>query len=1157
MDPGPRQTRHEAKHHLPAAPSWVFLGVILVTALILLFPPDVGQIYSPDSLPPDALKPPALLPYPVGLPNVSARCPNKCQYEECVRWVPGPSEECPNPGKGGGCCLEYKTKCDPNCTESDRPPSISGNVTCGQSGQNGWCVNNAQLVLTATDPQGYAVTIGGDLNGAPFSCGASCTLDLPVGTGTAHYTATAATSGMSSPPDSKPWAYDPELPAPKINLSGTQGTNGWYISTVDVQATGTDAISGIAGASISVDGGAERSSATLSDGVHTVKAIAIDNAGNISDPKYVTIPIDATNPVLDMSAAGAPGANGWYVSNVQASASASDVTSGINAFEVTVDGGPWTDYTSPITFSDGQHTVQFKATDNASNVTTSPLQTHKIDIVAPVITPTVTGTTGTDGWYTSAVQVSATATDTTSGMDAFEASVDGGLWTTYGAPLSLSNGRHSVQFRAADAAGNSSQVTQSVSVDTAGPVIDLPASWTLGRTIEYRVTDAQSGLASVRVVIEDQNERYAKVAWNEDVSGASFDGEIDWNGKFKDGTVAPPGTYLAWVKAWDKAGNETMKLGKVNVPAPFFSFFLPPPVVPSATPSPTAVPTATAKPTATKQAALPVLLPAKQAIVVTSFSAGGVGNSQPAPNPIQTNLPLVSAAIAAMTAAAYTASQKQTAQAESQKDDKPSHMSYRQIAKAYAAAKSNFNAALKNTQAEGLSDAEAQRLKAQVKQTGRIGGALASLNNQVNQIREKKTQNQFDNWLRPGKNPPPGMQDVTEAGRLAAYQQTDQYKSYAASMQAWEQQKAYDNYRKGEREPESVDVPSLGASKVEPQNAKPATTQTKTNSSFGSWLQDKVTQLAFANPIVQWGEKNKTVARTLVSIYTPIADSLQSIGDPNRNPRMAAGSQQMWDGINAWQGILGMRDDAQKYTVEAVKEGRWSDAWNGAKALVKQNLEMAKYTAIATGMTVWGIVTTPVRIFTHDIPEFYNAGKERAEGKDRFWDVLLTGTNLAGDVSATYAMAKPFGLVDAVNTKLSKFFSESPVSTQFGDVYTGVRQVSSYLQESGVPRAFRKQILSSFNTETIRVRVAGPSEYGIRYYDNVNAYPKGRYLFDTFPASRASLAMDPTWNQMTNFRQWQIRPGTVIIEGEATSQGSYLPGGQIQKFILSLEDLIP
>jgi RHS repeat-associated protein len=132
----------------------------------------------------------------------------------------------------------------------------------------------------------------------------------------------------------------------------------------------------------------------------------------------------------------------------------------------------------------------------------------------------------------------------------------------------------------------------------------------------------------------------------------------------------------------------------------------------------------------------------------------------------------------------------------------------------------------------------------------------------------------------------------------------------------------------------------------------------------------------------------------------------------------------------------------------------------------------------------------------------------------------------------------------------------NPVANAFVDPYQGVRDASRYLRAQGVPRARRQQILQSFVVETVKVRPAGAHEFGIRYYDNLKAFEKGSYLFETFPASRESLALPPEWNRMIHFKQWRIRPGTVIIEGRAAPQGRY-PGGQLQKFILDPEDLLP
>ncbi|MBI4661066.1 MAG: RHS repeat-associated core domain-containing protein, partial [Verrucomicrobia bacterium] len=128
---------------------------------------------------------------------------------------------------------------------------------------------------------------------------------------------------------------------------------------------------------------------------------------------------------------------------------------------------------------------------------------------------------------------------------------------------------------------------------------------------------------------------------------------------------------------------------------------------------------------------------------------------------------------------------------------------------------------------------------------------------------------------------------------------------------------------------------------------------------------------------------------------------------------------------------------------------------------------------------------------------------------------------------------------------------------QLPDSYTGIRQASQYLKEMGVSRTKRVEWLQSFEAGTVRARAANASEYGLRFFDNINALPRGRFLFESFPASRQSLAIFPRWNQMSGIAQWKIRPGVTIIEGRAALQAFWLEGGQWQKFVLnSAEDLL-
>ena len=124
----------------------------------------------------------------------------------------------------------------------------------------------------------------------------------------------------------------------------------------------------------------------------------------------------------------------------------------------------------------------------------------------------------------------------------------------------------------------------------------------------------------------------------------------------------------------------------------------------------------------------------------------------------------------------------------------------------------------------------------------------------------------------------------------------------------------------------------------------------------------------------------------------------------------------------------------------------------------------------------------------------------------------------------------------------------------------GVKQASEYLQSQGVPRAYRKQILESFDVETIKLQTAGESTYGLRFYGG-NANAEGRYLFETFSplTNRQNLALPYEWNSMTGIQQFQVRNGTTMITGKAAAQksfGSQYIGGANQWYINNLEDLI-
>jgi hypothetical protein len=281
--------------------------------------------------------------------------------------------------------------------------------------------------------------------------------------------------------------------------------------------------------------------------------------------------VDTVSPALGLDIIATSGSNGWYVSPATITAIGSDSTSGLSSVFLSVDNGAWI---SSTTLNEGMYRIVVQAEDNAGNIANSTT-TISVDTTTPMIDVSVNGTTGSNGWYSSSMQVSATSNDATSGVASLESSLDGGVYQAYTSPFSFADGYHTVQFKAVDKAGNETETSiQEFYVDTIAPAVDLPAQWEVNDTITYKVQDDGSGLFALRIVIEDEDEKFAKVAWDEAVSGKKFKSEIIWDGKFKDGTIAPPGEYLVWIKASDAAGNERITLGRVIVPQPLASFSL-------------------------------------------------------------------------------------------------------------------------------------------------------------------------------------------------------------------------------------------------------------------------------------------------------------------------------------------------------------------------------------------------------------------------------------------------------------------------------------------------------------------------------------------------------------------------------------------------------
>ena len=546
------------------------------------------------------------------MPEACAGCAKECEINVCIDWdAPGENGCVPGPNDLGCCRPEnYEIQCDPDCVPPDRPPTVNGVLNCSTWGNGGWCIGNETLDLTASDPQGASLLISGDLNGTPFACpnGATfCAIPLPEGIGTANYSVLSALGLRDS--GAQNWQRDSILPAINGGLSGIAGDNGWFISSVELSATVTEAGSGLSAFETSLNGinwTPYTAPLTFSDGSRTVQIRAIDIAGNTEMMSHA-VNIDSVTPLLNRTLTGTSGANGWYISSVIAEASASDAapSSGFT-FEITTDGVNWTPYTAPLTLSEGTYDLQVRVKDTAGNQVASA-DFVNVDITPPTVDGTLVGTLGSKNWYVSTVEASATVVDTTSGIAYTEYAPDGGAWRVYSAPVNFNDGQHSIQFRTTDMAGLSTLTEVfDFKVDTKGPHIKLPSRWYIWESGEFVIKDADSKIVSIRYEITDPQNRWQKMERSWTPSLHDFSHTISWNRVFADGITAPIGNYNVTVYAEDAAGNKSQKSASIIIPQPDAA------PLPTFTPTPTPE-TVAVEPPATEEvvaiAGMPTMTP--------------------------------------------------------------------------------------------------------------------------------------------------------------------------------------------------------------------------------------------------------------------------------------------------------------------------------------------------------------------------------------------------------------------------------------------------------------------------------------------------------------------------------------------------------------------
>ncbi|MEV6038978.1 chitobiase/beta-hexosaminidase C-terminal domain-containing protein [Nonomuraea sp. NPDC052116] len=359
---------------------------------------------------------------------------------------------------------------------------------------------------------------------------------------------------------------DTTAPQVSAQVAGDRNDDGNYVGSATVTLTASDTESGVETVEYALDGGAFTAySAPVTVnavGAHTVRYRATDKAGNTSDPGTTTFTVvappgqDTTPPQVTAQVAGDRNDDGNYVGSATVTLTATDAGSGVDKVEYSLDGQPYAVYAQPLAVTQpGAHTVAYRATDKAGNTSDPGTTTFTVvaeqekDTTPPQVTAQVTGDRNDDGDYVGSATVTLTATDTQSGVDTVEHSLDNGAFTAYSAPVSVNRpGAHTVRYRATDKAGNTSpvgSVTFTVAAppgeDTTPPQVtaqitgNMDWAWNYvgSATVTLTATDAGSGVDKVEYSLDGQP--YAVYA--------------------KPLAVTQPGAHTVTYRATDKAGN--------------------------------------------------------------------------------------------------------------------------------------------------------------------------------------------------------------------------------------------------------------------------------------------------------------------------------------------------------------------------------------------------------------------------------------------------------------------------------------------------------------------------------------------------------------------------------------------------------------------------
>lgn len=278
------------------------------------------------------------------------------------------------------------------------------------------------------------------------------------------------------------------------------------------------------------------------DGSFNVFVWANSTTPGINVSKTIEYTVDSSNPIITQAALSSITTTDWV--NVSGNVTEDNVLSlTINGEAITLSGN---DYWYNATLAEGNNSFNTTVIDEAGN-SDEVLAYTFLDTITPTTSYSLSDTSGNNGWYTSAVNVSFSVADGDESSGTYSQYWNGSEWRN--ASSVIVNQTGTVTFRSIDNAANteSNKTTAQIKIDSVAPMTTTPALSTTilkvneSATIRTNITDTGSGLATT------QNISIADTTYNLVKESANTYKYIY--------TPTQPGSYLLTVYGYDKAGN--------------------------------------------------------------------------------------------------------------------------------------------------------------------------------------------------------------------------------------------------------------------------------------------------------------------------------------------------------------------------------------------------------------------------------------------------------------------------------------------------------------------------------------------------------------------------------------------------------------------------